>query len=56
MTSSSRYDKQTRTRGKKVRIQFCRCMKFFLSEGVSCSYDDESIGDIEVHDLMMMRT
>ena len=23
-------------------------MKFFLAEGGSCSYDDESIGDIEV--------
>jgi hypothetical protein len=47
-TASSRYDKKIRTRGEKVRIKFCRCMKFFLAEGGSCSYDDESIGDIDV--------
>jgi hypothetical protein len=47
-TTSSRYDKKTRTRGEKVRIKFCRCMKCFLAEGGSCSYDDESIGDIDV--------
>jgi hypothetical protein len=47
-TASSRYDKQTRTRGEKVRIKFCRHMKIFLVEGRSCSYDDESIGDIDV--------
>jgi hypothetical protein len=33
VTASSRYDKQTRTRGEKVRIKFCRRMKFFLVEG-----------------------
>ena len=48
VTTSSRYDKKTRTRGEKVRIKFCRCMKFFLAKGGSCSYDDESIGDIDV--------
>jgi hypothetical protein len=41
--SSHRYDKKTRTRGAKVKIKFCRRMKFFLVEGGSCSYDDESI-------------
>ena len=46
--ASSRYDKQTRTKGEKVRIKFCRCMEFFLAEGGSCSYDDEIIGDIYV--------
>jgi hypothetical protein len=46
-TASSRYDKKTRTRCEKVRIKFCRCMNFFLTEG-SCSYDDERIGDIDV--------
>ena len=45
-TASSRYDKKTRTRGEKVKIKFCKCMKFFLAKGGSCSYDDESIGDI----------
>jgi hypothetical protein len=47
-TASSRYDKKTRTRGEKVKIKFCRRMKCFLAEGGSCSYDDESIGDIDV--------
>jgi hypothetical protein len=47
-TTSSRYDKKTRTKSEKVRIKFCRCIKTFLVEGGSCSYDDESIGDIEV--------
>jgi hypothetical protein len=47
-TASSKYDKKTRTRGEKVRIKFCRCMKSFLAEGGSCAYDDESIGYIEV--------
>jgi hypothetical protein len=48
VTTSSRYDKQIRTRGEKVRIKFCRRRKLFLAEGGSCSYDDESIGDIDV--------
>ena len=48
VTTSSRYDKQTRTKGEKFRIKFCRCMKFFLAKGGSCSYDDESIRDIYV--------
>jgi hypothetical protein len=48
VSASSRYDKQTRTRGEKVRIKFCRRMKHFLIEGGSCSYDDESIGDIDI--------
>jgi hypothetical protein len=47
-TASNRYDMQTRTRGEKFRRKLCRCMEFFLSEGGSCSYDDDSIGDIEV--------
>jgi hypothetical protein len=48
VTTSSRYDKKTRTRGEKVRIKFCRRTKLFPVEGGSCSYDDESIGDIDV--------
>jgi hypothetical protein len=35
VTASSRYDKQTRTRGEKVKIKLCRRMKGFLSEGGS---------------------
>jgi hypothetical protein len=48
VTASSRYGTQIRTKGEKVRRKFCRCMERFLAEGGSCSYDDESIGDIEV--------
>jgi hypothetical protein len=40
--------KEKSTRGEKVRRKFGRRMKFFLVEGGSCSYDDESIGDTEV--------
>jgi hypothetical protein len=47
-TASSRYDKKIRTRSEKVKIKFCRRMKFFLTEEGLCSYDDESIGDIDV--------
>jgi hypothetical protein len=36
------------TRGGKVGIKLCRHMELFLDGGCSCSYDDESIGDIEV--------
>jgi hypothetical protein len=48
VSASSRYDKKLRTRGEKVRIKFCRRMKFFLAKGGSCFYDDERIGDIDV--------
>ena len=48
VTASSRYDTQTRTKGKKFRRKLCRHVEFFLVEGGSCSYDDESIGDIDV--------
>jgi hypothetical protein len=36
------------TRGEKIRRKFHRRMEFFLAEGGSCSYDAESIDDIEV--------
>jgi hypothetical protein len=35
------------TRGEKVRRKFCRRVELFLVGG-SCSYDDESISDVEV--------
>jgi hypothetical protein len=35
VTASSRYDKQTRSGGEKVKIKFCRRMEFFLVEGGS---------------------
>jgi hypothetical protein len=48
VAASSRFDTRTMTKGEKVRRKICRCMEFFLAEGGSLSYDDESIGDIEV--------
>ena len=36
------------TRGQRTRRKFNKCMKFFLTQGGSCSYDDEMEGDIEV--------
>ena len=48
VTASSIYDKKTRAKDEKVRRKICRHMEYFLAEGGSCSYDDESIGDIDV--------
>jgi hypothetical protein len=45
---SNTSNRERSTRGEKVRRKLCRCMELFLVEGGSCSYDDESIGDIEV--------
>jgi hypothetical protein len=36
------------SRGEKVKRKLHRHMELFLVEGGSCSYDDESIGDVEV--------
>ena len=36
------------TRGQKIRKKFDKCMQFFLANGGSCSYDDETKGDIKV--------
>ena len=47
-STSNTCNKAKLTRGEKARRKFGRRMKFFLAEGGSCSYDDESIGDIEV--------
>jgi hypothetical protein len=33
---------------QKVIKKLCRHMELFLVEGVSCSYDDERIGDVDV--------
>ena len=35
------------TRSERVRKRFCIRMQFFISNGGSCNYDAESIGDIE---------
>jgi len=47
-TTCSIFDRRRRTIGEKVRRKFRRQMEFFLVKGGLCSYDDESIGDIEV--------
>ena len=36
------------TRCHKIRRKFSKHMEFFLRGGGSCSYDDETVGDIEV--------
>ena len=36
------------TRGKKIRKKIDKCMQFFLANGGSFYYDDESKGDIKV--------
>jgi hypothetical protein len=46
--TSSRPKRGRSTRCQKIRRKFHKRMEFFLVEGGSCSYDDETIGDIEV--------
>ena len=46
--TSSRSNRRRSTRGEKIRRKFHRHMEFFLVEGGFCSYDAESIDDIEV--------
>jgi hypothetical protein len=46
--TSSRSNRRRSTRGEKIIRKFHRCMEFFLAKGGSCSYDHESIDDIEV--------
>ena len=46
-TYITRSNRSRSTRGEKVRRKFRRCMELFLSEGGSCDYDNERIGDIE---------
>jgi hypothetical protein len=46
--TSNTSNKERSTRCGKVRIKFYRCIEFFLVDGGSCSYDNESIGDVEV--------
>ena len=36
------------TRGQKIKFFFDKHMQFFLANGGSCSYDDETKGDIKV--------
>ena len=46
--TSSRYTRSKSTRCQKIIRKFNKRMDFFLKGGGSCSYDDETIGDIEV--------
>ena len=46
--TSSRSTRARSTRCHKIRRKFNKCMDLFLKERGSCSYDDETIGDIEV--------
>ena len=46
--TSSRPKRARSTRCQNIRSKFNKRMDFFLAEGGSCSYDDETIGDINV--------
>ena len=46
--TSSRSTRARSTRCQKIKIKFNKRMEFFLRGGGSCSYDDETIGYIEV--------
>ena len=46
--TSSRSTRDRSIRFQKIRRKFNKCMECFLIEGGSCSYDDKTIGDIEV--------
>ena len=46
--TSSRSTQARSTRCQKIRRKFEKHMNFFLQGGGSCSYDDETVGDINV--------
>ena len=46
--SCSRSTKERQTWDQKIRRKFNKCMNFFLSQGASCSYDDETKDNIKV--------
>ena len=46
--TSSRSTRARSTRCQKIRRKFDKHMNFFLQGGGSCSYDDETVGDIDV--------
>ena len=46
--TSNRSTRARSTRCHKIRRKFNKLMEFFLRGGVPCSYDDETVGDIEV--------
>ena len=43
-----RYTRARSTRCQKIRRKFNKHMEFFLKREGSCSYDDETMGDIDV--------
>ena len=43
-----RYTRGISTRCQNIRRKFQKCMQFFVIEMGSCSYDDDTICDIEV--------
>ena len=46
--ASSRFKRDISTRCHKIRRKFNKHMEIFLKGGGSCSYDDETVGDINV--------
>ena len=46
--TSSRSTRDRSTRCQKIRRKFNKRINFFLKGGGSCSYDDETVGDINV--------
>ena len=46
--TSSRSTRARSTRCQKIKRKFDKRMNFFLQGGGSCSYDDETMGDINV--------
>ena len=46
--TSSRSTRARSTRCQKIRRKFNKRMKCFLKWGGSCSYDDETVGDIDM--------
>ena len=45
---SSRSTRGRSTRCQKIRRKFDKHMNYFLQGGGSCSYDDETVGDIDM--------
>ena len=46
--TSSSSTRARSTRCQKIKREFDKCMNFFLQGGGSCSYDDETVGDIDM--------
>ena len=46
--TSNRSTRVISTRFQNIRRKFDKCMEIFLAKGGSCSYDDKTIGDIEI--------